>query len=81
MTLRSNFHPADQYLVHASVESSQMMNIYTGNVTLDASGAATVALPDWFEARTAIFVTRSHPLARLRRASIFLRRSKTTVPR
>jgi hypothetical protein len=27
-----------------------MMNIYTGNVTLDGSGVATVALPEWFEA-------------------------------
>jgi hypothetical protein len=27
-----------------------MMNIYTGNVTLDSGGAATVELPDWFEA-------------------------------
>jgi hypothetical protein len=26
------------------------MNIYTGNVTTDASGLATVQLPDWFEA-------------------------------
>ena len=42
--------PANKYLVHASVESSEMMNIYTGNVTTDAQGEATVQLPDWFEA-------------------------------
>jgi hypothetical protein len=42
--------PANKYLVHASVESSDMKNIYDGVVTLDATGAATVALPDWFEA-------------------------------
>lgn len=42
--------PANKYLVHASVESSEMMNIYTGNVTTDAQGVATVQLPDWFEA-------------------------------
>ena len=42
--------PANKYLYHASVESSEMMNIYTGNVTLDGSGAATVELPEWFEA-------------------------------
>jgi len=42
--------PANKYLYHASVESSEMMNIYTGNVTLDGSGAASVALPEWFEA-------------------------------
>ena len=27
-----------------------MMNIYTGNVTTDSEGFATVHLPDWFEA-------------------------------
>jgi trimeric autotransporter adhesin len=42
--------PANKYLVHASVESSEMMNIYTGNVTTDAEGVATVQLPEWFEA-------------------------------
>jgi hypothetical protein len=42
--------PANKYLYHASVESSEMMNIYSGNVALDAAGAATVKLPDWFEA-------------------------------
>jgi hypothetical protein len=42
--------PANKYLYHTSVESSEMMNIYTGNVTTDASGLATVQLPDWFEA-------------------------------
>jgi trimeric autotransporter adhesin len=41
--------PANKYLVHASVESSEMMNIYTGNVTTDAKGEATVQLPEWFE--------------------------------
>ena len=41
--------PANKYLVHASVESSEMMNIYTGNVTTDAAGNATVKLPEWFE--------------------------------
>jgi hypothetical protein len=41
--------PANKYLVHASVESSEMMNIYAGNITTDAQGEATVQLPDWFE--------------------------------
>jgi trimeric autotransporter adhesin len=41
--------PANKYLTHSSVESSEMMNIYTGNVTTDAQGEATVHLPDWFE--------------------------------
>lgn len=42
--------PANKYLVHTSVESSEMMNIYSGNVTTDAQGEATVQLPEWFEA-------------------------------
>jgi len=42
--------PANKYLYHASVESSEMMNIYTGNVTVDGSGVASVQLPEWFEA-------------------------------
>lgn len=42
--------PANKYLVHASVESSEMMNIYTGNITTDSQGQAMVQLPEWFEA-------------------------------
>jgi hypothetical protein len=42
--------PANKYLYHASIESSEMKNIYDGIATLDGSGLATVALPDWFEA-------------------------------
>ncbi len=47
--------PANKYLVHASVESSEMMNIYSGNVTTDELGLATVTLPDWFQAENADF--------------------------
>lgn len=43
-------YPADQYLYHSFVESPDMMNIYNGNVTLDANGDAWVELPDWFQA-------------------------------
>ena len=42
--------PKNRYLYHASVESSEMMNIYTGNAILDSNGEAVVALPKWFEA-------------------------------
>jgi trimeric autotransporter adhesin len=41
--------PANKYLAHASVESSEMKNIYDGNVTTDGQGHATVQLPEWFE--------------------------------
>jgi hypothetical protein len=47
--------PANKYLYHSSVESSEMMNIYTGNVVLDAAGAAVVQLPDWFESLNSDF--------------------------
>ena len=41
--------PANKYLYHSFVESPDMMNIYNGNVTTDASGEAAVELPEWFE--------------------------------
>ncbi|HPS79844.1 MAG TPA: hypothetical protein PLS53_16915, partial [Thermoanaerobaculaceae bacterium] len=42
--------PARRYLVHAAAESSEVLNIYSGNVVLDARGEAVVVLPAWFEA-------------------------------
>jgi hypothetical protein len=42
--------PANKTLSHACVESSEPANVYSGNVVLDGSGAATVELPEWFEA-------------------------------
>jgi hypothetical protein len=47
--------PANKYLYHTSVESSEMMNIYTGNIVTDEFGMATIKLPDWFEAENADF--------------------------
>jgi len=41
--------PANKYLVHASVESSEMKNMYDGTITTDGRGQATVQLPEWFE--------------------------------
>ncbi len=50
--------PANKYLLHSSVESSEMMNIYTGNVTTDGQGYATVQLPlGGFRLSTAISAT------------------------
>jgi len=42
--------PANKYLYHSFVESPDMMNVYNGMIMLDASGEATVELPDWFGA-------------------------------
>ncbi len=47
--------PANKYLQHASVQSSELTNVYSGNVTTDELGLATVQLPDWFEAENADF--------------------------
>ena len=47
--------PANKYLVQSSVQSSENMNIYTGNVTTDEFGLATVTLPKWFEAANGDF--------------------------
>jgi hypothetical protein len=41
--------PAHRYLVHSSVESSEQTNVYSGNVTTDGKGFATVQLPRWFQ--------------------------------
>jgi len=43
-------NPETKYLQHSFVESPDMMNIYNGNVILDANGSATVTMPDYFEA-------------------------------
>ena len=42
--------PENQYLSHASVESSEMKTFYDGVVTTDAGGYATIELPAWFDA-------------------------------
>jgi hypothetical protein len=42
--------PSNMSLVHASVESSERTNMYSGNVVLDQDGQSSVLLPEWFEA-------------------------------
>ncbi len=42
--------PANKYLYHFSVESDEVLNIYRGNIVLDANGQATVALPEYVTA-------------------------------
>lgn len=43
-------NPENMYLYHSFVESPEMLNVYSGNATLDTEGAAIVELSDWFEA-------------------------------
>ena len=42
--------PAAKYLSHVSVESDEMTDLYSGNVTIGPAGDAWVNLPAWFEA-------------------------------
>ncbi|MGE5848120.1 MAG: hypothetical protein ACM34O_15460, partial [Ignavibacteria bacterium] len=41
--------PANKYLIHSCVESSERMNIYNGNIITDANGFASVELPAYFQ--------------------------------
>jgi hypothetical protein len=49
ITIDHPLDPANKYLRHSSVESSEMKNIYDGNITTDGNGQAVVELPEWFE--------------------------------
>lgn len=42
--------PANKYLFHHAIESDEVLNIYSGNVTTNEEGYAKVTLPDWFGA-------------------------------
>lgn len=42
--------PANKYLYHAAIESSEILNVYSGNVKTNKKGEAIVTLPDWFQA-------------------------------
>ena len=42
--------PTNKYLYHASIESSEVLNQYSGNVVLDDKGEARVGFPEWFAA-------------------------------
>lgn len=41
--------PENKYLMHSSVESNEMMNVYSGNIKTDGQGFAVVQLPEYFE--------------------------------
>ncbi len=54
--------PTNKYLQHSFVESPDMMNVYNGNVALDANGEAWVTMPEWFEALNRDFRYQLTPL-------------------
>jgi len=44
-------HPSDpenKYLLHYATESPEVLNAYSGTITLDSAGQVVVALPDYF---------------------------------
>lgn len=49
-TMDHPLDPLNKLLMHAAVESNEVINSYSGNIVTDASGKALVALPDYFEA-------------------------------
>jgi hypothetical protein len=49
-TMDHPLDPENKTLAHAAIESNEVMNLYSGNVTTDANGKVTVTLPDYFEA-------------------------------
>ena len=42
--------PENKYLLHAAIESSEVLNVYSGNTVSNATGEAVITLPEWFEA-------------------------------
>lgn len=42
-------HPTDKYLYHSFVESSDMLNIYSGVAQTNSDSIAKIELPEWFE--------------------------------
>jgi hypothetical protein len=54
--------PTSKYLTHSCVESSEMLNLYSGNAILDANGEAWVDLPHWFEALNTDFRYQLTPI-------------------
>jgi hypothetical protein len=41
--------PENKYLIHSTVESPDMKNVYDGTVLMDENGEATVELPSYFQ--------------------------------
>jgi hypothetical protein len=56
VTGKKEFHidhpldPANKYLNHFAIESNEVLDTYSGNVTTDGGGTATVTLPNYFQA-------------------------------
>jgi hypothetical protein len=62
--------PAHKYLQHASVASSQQLDIYSGNVTTNGKGFATVTMPRWFQALNRSFRYQLTSLSGLQQVAV-----------
>jgi hypothetical protein len=49
-TMDHPLDPLNKLLRHAAVESNEVLNSYSGNITTDSAGKALVGLPNYFEA-------------------------------
>jgi hypothetical protein len=54
--------PANRTLAHSWVEAPERLNVYRGNVTLDARGRATVRMPRYFRALNTGFSYQLTPI-------------------
>jgi hypothetical protein len=54
--------PENKYLIHNSVESPEVLNLYRGTVKLDAAGNSTVVLPTYFHAANQNFSYHLTPI-------------------
>jgi hypothetical protein len=63
--------PANKYLNHFSVESNQLLDVYSGNVTTDRSGTATVMLPNYFSALNANYRYQLTVIGQFAQAIVF----------
>jgi hypothetical protein len=62
--------PANKYLSHSFVESSEMLNVYSGTVNTDDDGAARVELPPYFDALNRDFRYQLTGIGELARAIV-----------
>ena len=54
--------PATKYLIHACVESSERLTLYSGSAILDANGEVWIDLPHWFGALNTDFRYQLTPI-------------------
>ena len=58
-------------MVHSFVESPEMMNIYSGNITTDSDSTAVVKLPDYFQAANKDFKYQLTVIGKFAQAIVF----------